>query len=435
MVKIKGIDPGSPAAKAGIAAGDILVSINGNGICDVLDYRFYITEKKIEIKCERGGQPYAVTIRKGEYDDIGLEFETPLMDKKHSCANRCIFCFIDQLPKGMRSSLYFKDDDSRLSFLHGNYITLTNLNDADIDRIIKMRISPLRVSVHTTNPALRVEMMKNRRAGEVLKYLERVASAKISIDAQIVLCRGINDGAELDRTMRDLLSYRPALESVSVVPAGLTKHREGLYPLSPYTPEESAKIIEQVGRIGDECVRKYGTRIFFCADELYIKAGIDMPEAEYYEDFSQIENGVGLVASLKDEFGSELEYCGLPKSSSRRVSIATGEAAFSLISSLARRVCLAVPGLEAHVYAIKNNFFGGQVTVAGLLTGKDISEQLEGEELGDELIVPAAALRKDDNIFLDDMTLDELSEKLGVPVRAGGTSGGELLHALLGDKA
>lgn len=433
MVKITGIEPGSPAAKADIRAGDLLVSVNGNGIRDVLDYRFYLTEKKVLLTCERDGQTYNVTIRKGEYDDIGLEFETPLMDGKHSCANRCIFCFIDQLPKGMRDTLYFKDDDSRLSFLHGNYITLTNLTEGDIDRIIKMHISPLRVSVHTTNPELRVTMMKNRRAGEVLSYIGRAAAVGINIDAQVVLCRGINDGAELDRTMRDLLAYRPALGSVSIVPAGLTGHREGLYPLSPYTEEECAGIIGQVERAGDECLKKYGTRIFFPADEFYIKAGLKLPEAKFYEDFSQIENGVGLVASLKDEFGIELKLAELPATSARHLSLATGEAAFPMISSLVKRVCIAVPGLTVHVYAIKNNFFGGQVTVAGLLTGKDIAEQLAGEELGDELLIPAAALRRDDDIFLDDMKLSELSGKLGVKIRPVQNDGGELLRALLGE--
>lgn len=433
MVKITDIAPGSPAGKAGIKAGDMLVSINNNEVRDVLDYRFYLTEKKVRISCERGGEVFSVYIQKGEYEDIGLGFETPLMDRKHSCANKCIFCFIDQLPSGMRNTLYFKDDDSRLSFLHGNYITLTNLTDYDIDRIIKMHISPLRISVHTTNPELRVKMMKNRRAGEVLKYLGRVAEAGISIDAQIVLCRGINDGCELDRTMRDMLSYLPSLGSVSVVPAGLTGHREGLYPLAPYNPEECAKIIQQVDRFGDECKEKYGSRIFFCADELYIKAGISVPDAQFYEDFSQIENGVGLIASLYEEFGIEMEDASLPATSGRRVSVATGEAAYPLISALAKKISQAVPGLMICVYAIKNNFFGGQVTVSGLLTGKDIYEQLKNEVLGDELLVPSAALRKDDNVFLDDMTLNELSEKLGVSIRPSANDGKELLRAFLGE--
>ncbi|HHT53762.1 MAG TPA: DUF512 domain-containing protein [Clostridiales bacterium] len=432
VVRITEIAPGSSAAAAGIEAGDFLVSINRHKIRDLLDYGFYMADTVVEIEFERDGARYRAVINKGEYEDIGLGFETPLMDKKRSCANKCIFCFIDQLPRGMRESLYFKDDDSRLSFLHGNYITLTNLYDRDIDRIIKMRLSPLRVSVHTTNPELRVKMMNNRRAGRVLSYLRRVADAGIDIDAQIVLCRGINDGAELDRTMHDLLKYRPALRSVSVVPAGLTRHREGLYPLSPHTKEECGAIIRQVDALGEECRQKYGTRIYFCADELYIKAGLPVPGYDYYEDFPQIENGVGLVASLADEFSSELENTDLPEKLTRRVSIATSEAATGLIRELAGRLCGEIAGLEIMVWPIKNHFFGPEVTVAGLLTGQDIAEQLEGRELGDELLIPAAALRQGEDVFLDDMTPDALSQTLGVPVRAVGNDGGELLCAMLG---
>ncbi len=434
MVKIIDIEPGSLAAGAGIEAGDLLVSINKNPIRDVLDYRFYLTEKKVRLACERGGERYEAVIRKGEYDDIGLVFETPLMDKKQRCANKCIFCFIDQLPRGMRKTLYFKDDDSRLSFLHGNYITLTNLSDADIDRIIKMRISPLRVSVHTTNPELRVKMMKNRRAGEVLRYLDRIAAAGINIDAQIVLCRSINDGAELDRTMRELLAYYPALGSVSVVPAGLTGHRSGLYPLLPHTPEECADIINQVLRIGDECLEKYGSRFFFPADELYVKAGIETPDSSFYEEFSQLENGVGLIALLRDEFYDELKGTEIRVASPRRVSVATGEAAFALISSLAENLCREVLSLEVNTFAVKNNFFGGGVNVAGLLTGGDIAEQLANEPLGDELLIPAAALRTGEDIFLDDMTIGELGARLGVPIRPVSNDARELLRALLGQK-
>ena len=432
MVKITEITPGSPAAAAGIRAGDFLVSINRHKVRDLLDYGFYLTDSRVELECQRDGEGYRVVINKGEYDDIGLGFETPLMDKKRSCANKCIFCFIDQLPRGMRESLYFKDDDSRLSFLHGNYITLTNLYDRDIDRIIKMRLSPLRVSVHTTNPELRVMMMNNRRAGRVLSYLRRVADAGIDIDAQVVLCRGINDGAELDRTLRDLLAYYPALRSVSIVPAGLTRYREGLYPLSPYTKEECRAIIRQVDTFGEECKKKFGTRIFYLADEFYIRAGLPMPEYDYYEDFPQIENGVGLVASLRDEFLHELENTDLPKSLARRISVGTSEAACGLISELAGRLCGEVAGFEVLVYPIKNNFFGPEVTVAGLLTGADFAEQLRGRDLGDELLIPAAALRQGDDIFLDDMTIDELSVTLGVPIRAIANNGSELLHAMLG---
>lgn len=437
MVVIQSVAEGSRAARAGILAGDVLIAINGNEIRDVLDYRFYLADSLISLEFSRDGERRAVTIRKQEYDDIGLDFETPLMDKKHSCRNKCIFCFIDQLPKGLRESLYFKDDDSRLSFLHGNYITLTNLSDADIDRIIKMHISPVNVSVHTTNPDLRVEMMKNKRAGEVLRYLDRFAEAGIRICAQIVLCRGVNDGAELDRSMRDLCRLYPALSSISVVPAGLTKFREGLYELTAYSPEECREVIAQVEAFGNECLQKYGTRLIFPADELYIKGGLPLPADEFYEDYAQIENGVGMIRSLATEFDFELEYLedrleectnNLP----RTVSIATGAAAFEHISKLATLIEQRVPGLRIHVHKIINRFFGESITVAGLLTGKDIAEQLADVELFDELLLPAATLRAEGDLFLCGMTPDELSAKLGVKLTFVGNEGSALLDAILG---
>lgn len=433
MTEICNVAVGSLAERAGVRVGDILISINGHPIRDVLDYRFYLAERCVTLKIHRGPELLDITIHKGEYDDIGLDFATPLMDKKHACKNKCIFCFIDQLPRGMRESLYFKDDDSRLSFIHGNYITLTNLTDEDIDRIIKMRISPLRVSVHTTNPELRVMMMKNPRSGEVLRYIDRVAEAGISIDAQVVLCRGINDGEQLERTMRDLIKYYPALCSVSIVPAGLTRHREGLYPLSPYTPEECANIIAQVGKMGDECIEKYGLRIFFCADELYIKAGLPLPDADYYEGFSQIEDGVGLIASLCEEFGWALEDLELPAESNRRVTVVTGTAAFETLKKLSAQLCAAVSGLRVDVVAVKNEFFGESVTVAGLLTGQDMYAQLKDRELGDAVLIPSVSLRAgEDAVFLDDKTPKWLSDRLGTPVVAVDNDGEKLVKAILG---
>ena len=302
MVKIVSVYPKSRAARAGILDGDNLIYINGREINDVLDYRFFLAEQSITLTLERAGEQFDVSIRKGQYDDIGLDFETPLMDKKHSCRNKCIFCFIDQLPRGMRKTLYFKDDDSRLSFLHGNYITLTNLHDKDIDRIIEMHISPVNVSVHTTNPELRVRMMHNKRAGEVLSYIGRLADAGISLCGQIVLCKGINDGEELDRSMRDLANYYPAMQSVSIVPAGLTRYREKLYPLEQFTKEDAARVIEQVDKFASELEKKHGCRMFYCADELYLKAELPIPREHYYDGYPQIENGVGLYSSLKYEF-------------------------------------------------------------------------------------------------------------------------------------
>ena len=439
MVTVTQVEQNGRAAKAGVRAGDVLVAINGNEITDVLDYRFYLTERRVTLSLTRGGEPFTVTIRKEEYDDVGLGFETPLMDKKRCCANRCIFCFIDQLPKGLRPSLYFKDDDARLSFLHGNYITLTNLSDKDIDRIIKMHISPVNVSVHTTNPVLRCEMMKNNRAGKVLAYLDRLAKAGIRICGQIVLCRGVNDGAELDRTMRDLTKLHPALSSVSVVPAGLTKYREGLYPLSPFTPEECRAVIGQVNAFGDECLKTLGDRIFCCADEFYLKAGLPLPDTDYYGDYEQIENGVGMLRSLYDEFCAELEYLSdyIPENGSvyRRVSLATGRAAAPMMRLLAGMVTARVPGLSITVYCIENRFFGEEITVAGLLTGHDVAEQLAGKDLGDELLIPAAMLRAEGDLFLCGMTPRELSEKLHVPIRTVKADGAALLAGFLGVEA
>ncbi len=436
MVKIKAVTPDGSAAHAGILGGDLLLSINGHEINDVLDYRFYLTDTSVRLELCRDGEPYAVRFSKGEYDDVGLEFETPLMDKKHTCANRCVFCFIDQMPKGMRESLYFKDDDDRLSFLHGNYVTLTNLKDADIDRLITMHISPVNVSVHTTNPELCVKMMKNRRAGEVLSYLDRLASAGIALCTQIVLCKGLNDGEELDRSMRDLSRLFPSLRSCAIVPVGLTKHREGLYPLELFSPEECAKVIAQVTAFGDACLKKYGTRLFYCSDEFYVRAGLPLPTEDYYEDYSQIENGVGMLTSMRSEFDFELDYLEdyLPSfRAPRTVSIATGEAAYDHISSLCRALEARVEGLHIHVRRIVNHFFGESVTVAGLLTGKDLCEQLADLSLGDELLFPAVMLRADGDVFLDDMTPDELSRRLGgIPVRATKSDGAEFLKAVLG---
>lgn len=433
MVRILAVLPDSRAALAGIHGGDLLLAINGEEINDVLDYHFYLANTSVSLSLKRGEEPFTVHIRKGEYDDIGLEFATPLMDRKHCCANKCVFCFIDQLPAGMRESLYFKDDDDRLSFLHGNYVTLTNLHDRDIDRIIKMHIAPINVSVHTTNPELRVRMMKNPRAGEVLSYLRRLADAKIALCAQIVLCKGLNDRGELSRTMHDLLSYRPALTSCAIVPAGLTKHREGLYPLEQYTPQECEEIINQVEHFADSCLDLFGSRIFYCSDEFYVRAAHPRPSDEYYESYPQIENGVGMLTNLEAEFHTALKYV-IPKNgiSPRTVSIVTGVAAYDTICALTNRLCTLVPNLKVHVYRAINNFFGESVTVAGLLTGGDVYDQLKDRELGDLLLFPAAMLRADGDVFLDDMTPEELSERLGVPVCPVKNDGEELAVRLLG---
>ena len=435
MVKITSVTPHSRAERHGVLAGDILVSINGREVTDVLDYRFFLTATEVRLVLNRGGEAYEAVIRKREYDDIGLDFETPLMDKKHSCENKCIFCFIDQLPKGMRETLYFKDDDSRLSFLHGNFITMTNLRDPDIDCIIEMHISPVNISVHTTNPELRVKMMHNKRAGQVLDYLPRLTKAGITLCGQIVLCRGINDGEELSRSMQDLYALGDAMESVSIVPAGLTKYRDKLYPLTTYTSEEAAAVIRQVEAFADKCLTECGSRKFFCADELYLKAGLPLPAEDYYEGYAQIENGVGMITSLLTEFEEEMNFLEeyLPDyNAPRTVSVCTGVAAYPTIKAMAARLEAHVEGLTVHVYEIINRFFGESVTVAGLLTGKDMYEQLVGRELGDQLIIPENTLRADEAMFLDNMTPDELSHKLGVSIRPGKNQGGDFIREILG---
>lgn len=434
MVKITDVLPRSRAEKAGIIGGDTLISINGREIRDVLDYRFYLAEKKITLLLMRGDDRFETTIIKKEYDDIGLDFETPLMDKKHSCENKCVFCFIDQLPKGMRETLYFKDDDSRLSFLHGNYVTLTNMRDRDIDRIIEMHISPVNVSVHTTNPELRCKMMKNKRAGEVLSYLKRLSDAGIALCCQIVLCKGINDGAELDRTLHDLMELRPALQSVAIVPSGLTKFRNGLYPLEHFTKDDARSVIKQINTYGDWCRSQFGTRLFFPADEFYIKAELPLPSDEFYEDYSQIENGVGMLTDMQTAIDFEFQDLS-PYSSfkgERKISIATGYAAYEHMLSISKKLEAAFSGLTINVYKIRNDFFGKSITVSGLLTAQDIISQLKGKELGDALLVPSNALRADGEVFLDDMTPNELSEALSVEISVSDNDAPSFICCVLG---
>ena len=423
---------GSPAERHGIRPGDYLVSVNGNGIADVLDYRFYLCEKKLHIITTRDGTERPVDSQKGEYDDIGLEFETFLMDKKHSCRNKCIFCFIDQLPRGMRDTLYFKDDDSRLSFLQGNYITMTNLDDADIDRIIKMKMSPINISVHTTNPELRVFMLKNPNAGKSLSYLKRFADAGTEMNCQIVLCRGVNDGAELERTMHDLACLYPAVTSVSIVPAGMTCYRKGLYPLTPFSREEAAAVVAQVETFAEGCLSCYGERIFFAADELYIAAGLPLPDADYYEGFRQLENGVGMMASMREEFDDALSQVQ-DDGRKRAVSVATGAAAYTFIRGLCDRIEEKFSGIHINVYQIDNHYFGESITVAGLLTGQDLLEQLRGKPLGEALFIPMSSLRYEGDLFLCGMSVSELSEALGVEVEPCANDGYEFLDKITGN--
>ncbi|MBR4626403.1 MAG: DUF512 domain-containing protein [Ruminococcus sp.] len=430
MVLIKSIIPGSPADKAGIAAGDLLCSINGHGIRDVLDYMYYAAETSVDVDVEREGTKLDFHIEKDEYDDLGLEFDTFLMDKKQSCSNKCVFCFIDQMPPGMRETLYFKDDDARLSFLQGNYVTLTNMSQSDVDRIIEMKLN-INVSVHTTNPELRVKMMKNRFAGEKLKYIYQLAENGIKLNCQIVCCPGLNDGDELRRSLRDLGSLMPNITSMAVVPVGLTKFREGLYPLTTFTKEGAAETIDIIEGFQREFLEKYGTRTVFASDEFYLIAGREFPPGEAYEDYPQYENGVGMLRSLIDEFMQALDMAEW-EGGKRTVSIATGYSAFSTASRLAVAAEQKFPELKCHVYRIRNDFFGETITVSGLITAQDLIAQLRGKELGDELLISSNMLMRDSDIFLDDLRVPDVEAALGIKIRTSNRDGFEFLDAIMG---
>lgn len=431
-VIIKAVAENSPAYKAGIRGGS-LISINGNEIMDVLDYRFYQSAQSLELKyIDAGGSVKTVPVEKGEYEELGLEFETYLMDRQRSCLNKCVFCFIDQLPAGLRKSLYFKDDDSRLSFLFGNYITLTNITEHEIERIIKMRISPVNISVHTTNPELRVKMMRNKNAGRALEIINRFNAAGIRLNCQLVLCPGYNDGAELEKTLADLSRLENA-ECIAAVPVGLTGYREGLTALEPFDGALAAEVLDIIDRYGDICLERYGQRRIYAADEFYLLAGREIPDAEYYGDFLQLENGVGLWSLLRSEASAALKDCGSRSCGKRKISMATGEAAYPLIRSVARQCEKKMQGLSVSVYAVKNNFFGGKINVAGLVTAADITEQLKDAELGEELLIPSVMLRNEGDMFLDSVTLDELSARLGVKITPVSNDGYELVAAILGE--
>lgn len=426
--KITSVRHASAAGRAGIKAGEYLEAIDGKKVRDVLDYRFYTAERHIVLTIiDEEGNSRDVKVINRSRGDIGLDFETYLMDKPQRCHNKCIFCFIDQMPKGMRESLYFKDDDTRLSFLTGNYVTFTNVSDDDITRIIEQRISPINISVHTTNLELRKTMLKNKNADNVLKYMKRICDAELPMNAQLVLCPNINDGEELKRSLRDLKAFYPALRSVSAVPVGLTKFREGLYPLEAFDKERSAQTIDIIEAFQEECLKDLGTRMFFAADEFYLKAERPIPGAEVYEDFPQIENGVGMMASLKDEFYSALEYSEGMKSKSGKYTLICGSDIFLFMSSLVDEITKRWHNLSVEVVKIENDFFGRSITVSGLICGCDIVKQLSGRDLGQGVVFTKNMLRSGTNIFLDDMTTDEISQKLGVPLYPLETDGDSLL--------
>ena len=428
--RIISIDANSPLRHK-VRVGDSVVSINGNRIVDVLDYKFFAYDRALTVRLRReSGEEYELTVRKLEGGDLGLEFESYLMDRPRSCANACVFCFIDQLPPGMRPTMYFKDDDARLSFLLGNYITLTNLSPREVERIIALHISPINVSIHTTDPELRCWMLQNRRAGESIEIMRRFAENGIVMNCQSVCCPGLNDGEELLRTMRDLEAMHPGVHSVSVVPVGLTKYREGLYPLTPFTPEHAAETLDMVTAFGDECLKKHGTRIFFCGDELYLLAGRELPEDDFYEEHTQLENGVGMLRLLETEFRSALKLSDEPDYVP--FSIATGVSAAPYFQRLLELAKEKYPRLDGRVYAIENDFFGHSINVAGLITGQDLIAQLKGRQLGERLFISQNMLRRKEMDFLDDVKLTEAAEALGLPIYPVEQDGFALWDAISG---
>ena len=426
------IDPGSPGEKAGLRVGEILISIGGHPIHDVMDYKFYAYDPRLLLTVEgTEGARRSVSVHKKEGQDLGLEFETYLMDAQRGCANRCVFCFIDQLPRGMRKSLYFKDDDARLSFLLGNYITMTNLSDEDARRIVRMNISPLNISVHTTDPDLRTRMLGNPRGGESLRHLYAFARAGIRIHAQIVCCPGWNDGAALEKTLADLSALYPSVDSVAVVPVGLTRHREGLAPLTPVREREARAILSVIDAQRAKNQKDYGQTIVSAADELYLKAQLPLPGPEYYEGYPQLDNGVGLMSLFEEELRGALLCEEAPIPAPSPVTIACGMAAAPVMQRMVDLVREKCPGLQARVVGIRNDFFGETVDVSGLVTGRDLRDQLRGKLLGERLLLPGVMLRDKENVFLDDVTVEELSQALHTRVLPVEIDGGVFLDTLL----
>ncbi|MBO5093708.1 MAG: DUF512 domain-containing protein [Lachnospiraceae bacterium] len=435
---IKETLPGSIAEEMGIEPGDTLLEINGQKITDIFDYQYYIQDEYIEALVRKpSGEEWLLEIDKDYEEDIGVTFENGLMDDYRSCHNKCIFCFIDQMPKGMRDTLYFKDDDSRLSFLQGNYVTLTNMSEYDIGRIIKYHLSPINISFQTTNPELRCKMLNNRFAGEALKKVDRLYEGGIAMNGQIVLCKGVNDGAELDRSIRDLTKYIPQLESVSVVPVGLSRYREGLYPLEPFTKEDAEEVLSLIHSWQERLYAQHGIHFIHASDEWYILAEREMPEAGRYDGYLQLENGVGMLRLQEEEFQevmADMAKSGYRLTKRRCVSVATGRLAYPYIRKMADRLMAAEPELTVYVYPIRNDFFGEMITVSGLLTGGDIKAQLKGKELGETLFLPQNVLRSGEEVFLDDMTLTELSDALQAKINIVKSSGHDFVEKLLKEK-
>lgn len=427
MAIIRSVDKHSPFRKK-VRPGDELLAVNGIPVRDFLDYMYQTALGVTDLTLCRDGETFTAVLKKPT-EDPGLEFENYLMDKQRSCKNKCIFCFIDQLPPNMRDTMYYKDDDFRLSLVYGNYVTLTNVTDDDVERIINMKVSPFNVSIHTTNPELRVKMMKNPAAAKGFELMQRLRDAEINLRGQIVLCPGWNDGEELTRSLKDLKTLYPQLSSVSVVPVGLTRFREGLEPLRVYTPDECKAIVEQVEAFADECFKEFGTRLVWAADELYLKAGLPLPDFDYYEEFEQMENGVGMIATFERETEDLMSFIVQPFTGSIRVSSVTGKITEDFIRRMVQKIGEKYTDLQCTVYGIENDFFGHDVTVTGLITGQDVISQLQGKELGDYLLIPEVMLR--DEKFLDDISVQDIERELNVKVLIAENGAEGLADALM----
>lgn len=430
---ISSVAPGSIAQEMGIEPGDRLLEVNGKSPEDVFDYRYLMNEEEILVLIRKvNGEEWELEIEKEYEDDLGIEFENGLMDDYRSCRNKCIFCFIDQLPKGMRSTLYFKDDDSRLSFLQGNYLTLTNMSEHDIDRIIQYKLSPINISFQTMNPELRCKMLHNRFAGEIFDKVKRLKDAGIIMNGQIVLCRGVNDGAELERSIRELTAYMPQLESVSVVPVGLTRYRDGLYPLEPFTKEDACEVLDLIHGWQEKLYKEWGSHFIHAGDEWYILAERPIPEEKTYDGYLQLENGVGMVRLLEEEVVQTL--AGMT-GDDRKIhrTIATGELAAPFLRKHVESVRKKYPNVDIQVLAIKNEFFGGKITVAGLITGTDLISQLKGKDLGDRLLLTNHMLKSGEPVFLDDVTVDDVQNALQIKVSIVESSGADFVSSLIED--
>ena len=429
---VKSLMPGGIGEELGIEPGDKLLAINGNEIQDVFDYYYYEESEQLLLLIEKpDGEEWELEIEKDEDESLGIEFDQSLMDEYRSCRNKCMFCFIDQMPKGMRETLYFKDDDSRLSFLQGNYITLTNMSDHDVERIVKYRLEPINISFQTTNPELRCKMLHNRFAGEALKKVDILYRGQIEMNGQIVLCKGVNDGEELERTIRDLTGYLPYLKSVSIVPVGLTKYRDGLYPLEPFTKEDAREVLSVIHRWQEKIYQEHGIHMIHAGDEWYVLAEEEVPEEERYDGYLQLENGVGMMRLLFNEVQEALSAV-TGDERQREISLATGRLMYTYIGKILEEIRKKFPNITTHLYAIRNDFFGERITVSGLITGQDLTGQLKGQPLGERLLLPCNMLKIGEPVFLDDFTLEEVENSLQVKTDIVKSSGQDLLDAVIG---